>query len=330
MNFQGLKNVETADWYLDLAFSSAKKDSDNLRNALRGSKATRLEKSKKVELQKLKTIKISLHKQFNLILRSFPSIDSLPEFYNELIRLTLEYDILKKSLGGVNWGADKIDHFTKEYNVKIRKCNNPTKINDHRREYYGRISSILRQIKKNLAYLEEARRQMKDYPSIKTEMFTVCIAGFPNVGKSTLLNKMTGAKVEIKDYSFTTKRLNTGYYKHDYGKIQFVDTPGTLNRFNKMNPIEQQAYLAIRYCADVLVYVFDLTEQYPLADQKKLLLELKKFDKDILIYMSKTDILEKEKVNAFLEKSNFKKVFVDAEELMEELVKRERKTDYAN
>ncbi|MBU0461081.1 MAG: hypothetical protein KJ574_00685 [Nanoarchaeota archaeon] len=96
MNFQGLKNVESADTYLDQAFSSAKKKADTLRAALPGSRGNRLEKSKRIELEKIKTIRAVLTKQLGLILRSFPSLDSLPEFYNELVRNTLEYDELKK------------------------------------------------------------------------------------------------------------------------------------------------------------------------------------------------------------------------------------------
>ncbi|MFC1754656.1 NOG1 family protein [Thermoproteota archaeon] len=326
MNFQDLKNIETSEWYLDLAFSSAKKKSDNLRGSLRGGKHTRIEKSKKVELEKLKTINRAITRQLNMILRSFPSIDSLPEFYNELIRCTLEYDKLKKALGGAKWGLDKINHFTTAYATKIKRCQDLQKINAYRREYYGRISSIMNQVNKNLLYLETARKIMKDYPSVKTETFTVCIAGFPNVGKTTLLQKVTGAKAEINEYAFTTKRLNMGYYKNDYVKIQFIDTPGTLNRFNKMNDIEKQAYLAIRYCADVVVYVFDLTEPYPLSDQKKLLKSLEKFDKDTIIYLSKTDILEKETVDAFLKKN--KNVFTDKDKIMDVIQKKAQKSGY--
>ena len=45
---------------------------------------------------------------------------------------------------------------------------------------------------------------MKDYPTIKTSLFTVAICGFPNVGKTTLLSKMTPSEPEISNYSFTT------------------------------------------------------------------------------------------------------------------------------
>ncbi|MBU0461080.1 MAG: 50S ribosome-binding GTPase [Nanoarchaeota archaeon] len=230
-------------------------------------------------------------------------------------------------MGGLKWGLDKAERFSQDYIIKIKKCRDLQKINEYRREYYGRISSIIKQIKPNLEYLEKARKVMKDYPAIKTDIFTVCIAGFPNVGKTTLLQKITGAKAEIDDYAFTTRRLNTGYFETDYGKVQFIDTPGTLNRFNKMNYIEKLAYLAINYCAELIVYVFDLTEPYPLTDQQNLLAELKKSGKDIVVYLSKTDILEKQKVADFLKKNKLKQAFTDPDKLMDAILVRQKKAE---
>ncbi len=134
-------------------------------------------------------------------------------------------------------------------------------------------------------------------------MYTIAIAGFPNVGKSTLLSKLTTAKPEIKAYAFTTKTLNLGYYrKHPY-TLQIIDTPGTLTRFNKMNAIEQQAYLALQYAAHLIVYIYDLTEaSYPLSDQEKLYTHMQELDKPMIVYLSKTDLLTPHQVHTFLQK----------------------------
>jgi GTP1/Obg family GTP-binding protein len=78
-----------------------------------------------------------------------------------------------------------------------------------------------------------------------------------------------------------------------------------------MNKIEQEAYLALKYVADKIIYIFDLTEPYPIEDQIKLYNRLKELNKPIIIYLSKTDILEKEKIEEFSKK--FK--VVDLEEL---------------
>ncbi|MFH1439027.1 MAG: GTPase [Candidatus Woesearchaeota archaeon] len=301
MNFQKLLVVETSDKYLDFAFSSGKKKAEELKDIKANSK---IDKSKKIESERITNVRNTLNSHLKNILRSFPQFEDLPDFYRELVKLTIDYKALMKSLGGVSWALRKIDFFYIDYNKKILKTQEIGKINIFRREFYGRISSVMRQIKKELLFLEESRKIMKGFPAIKTSLKTVCIFGFPNVGKSTLLWKITGATPEIKNYAFTTKKLNLGTLNIDNAgrKIQFIDTPGTLNRFNMMNIIEQQAYLALKYCCDAIIYIFDLTESYPLGKQYALFDSLLKFhsDKPVFIYLSKTDLIEKAKVNGFL------------------------------
>lgn len=298
MNFQGLLHVETPKTYIDIAFKRAKKNADGVRTQLQG---TRLTKSRRIEGEKITTINSALSKPLHKILEGFPSLSHLDTFYMELIKITLDYRELKKALGAVNWCKKAINTLSDQCLHKIRRATEFTVINALRREYYGRVASLIKQIKVNLAYLENARKVMKGYPAIKTGMFTICICGFPNVGKSTLLSKITTSTPEIKGYSFTTKGLNTGYAKQGYIKIQLIDTPGSLNRFDKMNDIEKMAFLAVMHCADAIIYVYDLTEPYPLKDQQKLYTRYTKYKRPMLIYLSKTDILNKEVVKKFHE-----------------------------
>lgn len=298
MNFQGLKNVESHKFYIDLAFRKA----NGKAAAVRGSKklrGTRLEKSRKMELLKIDVIRGVLSDRLMSLIESFPNIDRLPEFYNELIKCTVDYPALKKSLGALNWAKKKIIEMHKNSSAKIKKCNDLQKINDYRREFYGRVSSFLKQIKDELDYLEQVRRVMKGYPSIKTGLKTVAIAGFPNVGKTTLLFKLTGSKPEIQPYAFTTKGVNVGYLKNKQEKIQLLDIPGTLDRFEKMNNIERIAFLALKLLAEKIIYVFDLTEPYPLKNQAKLYKRIKQLKKPTIVYLSKTDILDKKDIEEF-------------------------------
>lgn len=302
MNFQNLLTIGAPDFYLDVAFRKAKDKTDIQRTTINGS---RLDKSKTLELRRVCVVKDSLSTNFTNILKSFPSMSTLPRFYLELVKCTIDYPSLKKALGAVNWAEKKVRYFYGFYAGKMGNCRDIDKINDYRREFYGRVSSVVKQIKKELQFLEEARKIMKSYPAVKTEIKTAVIVGFPNVGKTTLMYKLTGSKPEINSYAFTTKSLNFSYLKHDDKKIQIVDAPGTLNRFEKMNSIEKQAHLAVKYLATVLVYVFDITEPFPLDEQIKLYENLKKENKEIIIYLSKTDILDKDKINSFRKDFNF-------------------------
>jgi nucleolar GTP-binding protein len=227
------------------------------------------------------------------IVKKFPNIDNLPEIYTELIRLTLDYDYLKKSLGALTWLNKKLDELSNLYLKSLKTCETKANIQKVMGSYYGRIGSMMRQVDKNLRYIEDARKIMKNYPTLKTDLYTVAITGFPNIGKSTLLSKLTPAKPEIKDYAFTTKQINQGYAQYGLRKVQFVDTPGVLNR-DKMNNIELQAYLVLKYLVNLIVYVIDLTEPYPIKRQEELLKSLKEHDKPIIVYLSKTDIIPKE------------------------------------
>ena len=82
----------------------------------------------------------------------------------------------------------------------MKKSKDITAINKYRREFYGRVNSVLQQVKKDLIYLEACRKIMKSYPTIKTSIQTVVLAGYPNVGKTTLLRTLTGATPKIASY----------------------------------------------------------------------------------------------------------------------------------
>lgn len=289
MNFQDLRKIEDYNFYLDRAFKESKNKGHTQYLRSNGDKTSRI---RTAEYEKIRIFGNEIKTKFEAITKNFPSIDSMPEFYQELVRNSLDYNLLKKSLGAVAWVSQEIIKLSEEFQRKIKHSKNEIEIKKIMNSYYGRASSIVKQIKKNLAYIEESRRVMKNFPAIKTDLFTVAITGFPNIGKSTLLSRITPAKPEIKAYAFTTKGLNLGYAKIGIHKIQYIDTPGVLAR-DRVNAIEEQAHLVLKYVANLIVYVIDLTEPYPLKIQEKLLKELKEHDKPIIIYLSKTDILDK-------------------------------------
>lgn len=317
MNFQELHRIEDYKFYLDMAFKESKKKGHAQYLRSNGDKTSRI---RTAEYEKIKTFGNEIKARFEAITKNFPSIDSIPEFYQELVRNTLDYDRLKKSLGAIAWASQQVSLLTEEFQRKMKHSKTENGIKKIMNAYYGRASSIVKQVKENLSCIEEARKKMKEFPTIKTDLFTVTITGFPNIGKSTLLSRLTPAKPEIKDYAFTTKGLNLGYRRYGIHKVQFVDTPGVLAR-DRMNAIEEQAHLVLKYIANMIVYVIDLTEPYPLKIQEKLLSELKEHDKPIIVYLSKSDIIDKKKITSAKKKY---KACVNLEELdkkIEKLIK---------
>lgn len=287
MGFNDIPPIEKVDWYLDLAFKNATKKAKDVKSQ----KGPKEDTIKKAELAKLNEIRRTLTRHLNITLKAFPSIDGMTEFYQELVRASIDYKALKQSLGALNWALQKVDYFSSLYAARLQKCRDFKALIKIPKEYYGRVSSVMKQVKKNLIFLEDARKTFREFPSIKQGLFTVAIAGFPNVGKTTLLTKLTTSKAQISNYAFTTKKLNTGYATINKQKVQFIDTPGTLNRFDKMNPIEKQAHLAIKYCADLIVFVFDTSDHtYEPETQMKLLKNMVNYRKQNIIFLSKTDL----------------------------------------
>ena len=64
---------------------------------------------------------------------------------------------------------------------------------------------------------------------------------FPNVGKSSFVNQITRANVEVQPYAFTTKSLYVGHTDYQYLRWQVIDTPGILDKpLEDRNTIEMQ------------------------------------------------------------------------------------------
>ncbi|MEK6853300.1 MAG: GTPase [Nanoarchaeota archaeon] len=309
MNFEKLFPVESSKVLLDAAFRRAREKSGQKK--LTGGW---LEIIKKKESIKLDVIQETIVSKFDNILTQFPQTEALPEFYIKLMKLTLDFGSMKKSLGAVNWAAQRLRMLHREYVRKINKAADPVQMRNISKEFYGRAASTLKQIDENLKYLEECRRTMKKYPDVR-EMFTICIYGFPNVGKTTLLNKLASTKAKTAAYAFTTISINAGYMKAGGTTIQVLDLPGTLARPEKMNNIELQAELVLKEMAQVVVFVFDLssTSGYSIEKQAQL---LKKIEyKKPLIYVSKTDLPEGKPDKSFPYR------YYSFEELKEELEK---------
>ena len=252
----------------------------------------------------------------------------LPEnkFYKELYKLLFTDINIKKLRERIKYIRKIIKQVYLEYKNDIKLTKDKKLIERYRREFYGRISSILRRNWIIFKYYNIYLNRRRKIPNIKN-LPTVVISGLPNVGKSTLLKNLTGSNVKIEPYLFTTKDLMLGYIKTPYFDIQVIDTPGILDRpIEEMNEIEKKSILALNYLANLIIYVFDLTEKcgYSIKEQINLLKTIKKiFNKEIILYFSKKDLFtEKEEkiLNEFIKNHNNINIFYDYNELKEFLI----------
>ena len=158
----------------------------------------------------------------------------------------------------------------------------------------ARLASMVHQIDKDLIFLNEVRNVLRHLPNVEDE-FTIVIAGYPNVGKSSFIRRVSSADPQVASYPFTTKGIIVGHRDTGRQRTQFVDTPGILDRpVEERNQIEKQALSAIMNVAHVILFIIDPSEHcgYPMAVQLRLLDEVKTLVKvPVLVVANKSDLV---------------------------------------
>jgi nucleolar GTP-binding protein len=169
----------------------------------------------------------------------------------------------------------------------------------------GRLLSIYRRIYREVALVKEFLKEVSKMPDVRGD-YVIVIAGVPQVGKSTILSKLTSAKPEIGTYPFTTKTLIAGHIDIEpYGRIVLVDSPGILDTpIEEKNIIEYKAVLAIKHLADHVLFVFAYSPDfyYTLREQLNVYESIKRLlgDKPITVLLNKVDLLEQSELDAIL------------------------------
>jgi len=121
-------------------------------------------------------------------------------------------------------------------------------------------------------------------------MFTsVAIIGRPNVGKSSLFNKLTKSRDAIvSDFPGLTKDRNYGFFNLDDNKVLIIDTGGIVNETDNLKEaISNQAWSAVEE-SSLIVLMLDSSENLT-KDDLDILYKLRKLNKEYITVLNKID-----------------------------------------
>ena len=258
MYFDDIPTVPTADELLDRVFRRAAK------------KMREKTSRKRADEDFVRSITQAAHDKLVAIIQSFPEFEELPPFYRNMCDILFDIENLRKNLGMVGWAAKNVRDVGRNISMGMRGADTLVE----RKRAVARIASIIHRADDALHYLNDVRNVLRKLPHVNPEEFTIVVAGYPNVGKSSFIRLVTSAEPEIASYPFTTKGIIVGHrIAERRRKIQFIDTPGLLDRGEEeRNAIEKQALNALIYVADIVLFVIDASENcgYSVEAQFKL------------------------------------------------------------
>ncbi len=140
----------------------------------------------------------------------------------------------------------------------------------------------------------------------------VTLIGRPNVGKSTLMNRLIGQKIAITSNKpqTTRNRIQTVYTDMERGQIIFLDTPGIHEPKNRLGKYMVQAAEKTLDEVDVVLWLVE-PSSFVGAGEQHIIEQLKKVKTPVILIINKVDTIEKEKILKYID--TYRKLYDFAE-----------------
>ena len=130
-----------------------------------------------------------------------------------------------------------------------------TKYNKVTQHHIGKLKAKLARLKESSE--KKSGGKGRAFAIKKSGNATVGLIGFPSVGKSTLLNKITDAHSQIGEYDFTTIDIVPGVMKYKGAKIQILDMPGMIKDASKGRGRGREI-ISVARTVDLIVMLVDV------------------------------------------------------------------------
>lgn len=302
---------QITDNWLDSAFKRA------MRISAKSSKTLpAIVRAKSRESARVRTAAQVLKDRLGRVQRWFPSFNEMHSFYRATLSIFVSLDEVKQTIGSIANGKKVIQAIERDQIKKIKRASETIQAIRARKQAFARFASFIGKLEQRVQFLRELRFKMRGFPNLDPSLPTVVVAGYPNVGKSTVVQKISSADPKIAHYPFTTKEVSVGHVNLLEVKTQIVDTPGILDRpAAERNPIEQQALVALHHLPDLVVFIFDpsLSCGYELQAQENLFEEvLDTFPTiPIIIAINKVDLASRDTIDQLKERLNENKKCVE-------------------
>ncbi|XP_038049443.1 nucleolar GTP-binding protein 1-like [Patiria miniata] len=290
-NFKKITVVPTAKDFIDIVLSKTQRKTPTVVH-----KHYKISRIRQFYMRKVKYTQQNYHDKLSQIINDFPKLEDVHPFYADLMNVLYDKDHYKLALGQINTARHLIDNVARDYVRLLKYGDSLYRCKQLKRAAMGRMCTIMKRQNQSLQYLEQVRQHLSRLPSIDPNTRTLLLCGFPNVGKSSFMNKVTRADVEVEPYAFTTKSLYVGHMDYRYLRWQVVDTPGVLDHpLEDRNTIEMQAITALAHLRAAILYVLDVSEQcgHSVEEQVELFESIRPLfsNKPLIVCANKTDIV---------------------------------------
>src|SRR3989344_7700557 len=263
-----------------------------------------LTRKKVIESERIRLIEEGITGKMGDFVKDYPTIDTLPPFQKEMFRALVDVDKVRMALGHLRKTEKLIQKIKRECAKKIFLAKDSDWVFRARSQFIERTDSVMERVEKSIAEINSASVKLTEIPDLKEECINVLLAGFPNVGKTTMLKRLTGSEAKIASYPFTTKKMNLGYFEKKYITFQVIDTPGLLDKsLRKMNNIERKTIVALKHASHIVAFIIDPSGQcgFTIEEQMQLVNEMRKaFDKEFIIIVNKVDVASQKQIEVVL------------------------------